>query len=421
MTDLPLLLLAGTGAILVAVLILIVVPVRLVRGISLSMSFALITFGGNDTAPDAVWQISLGAAIALLALALLRSRAPVAGGKRFAAVAAFWGYVAIGALLAGSYSSNRMLLYFTLAVLAAFITSSLNAAELRTLYATIVVVAAVQIGFGLVEMVTHTAPVWGYRGGTRDNPFLNNLYARVQGTMGHPIPFAMLQSIAFIVAWSNPARWKQGWRLIALGIATGGLVISGTRSAVLAVAAAVMVHLALNRSLAAWVRTVFAVVAGTVVLLNIDVGIVRIVEELIASGSWTHRLGALESVSNLLARPGLDAWFGSGFGSELLLYERGYMQQHYLRVVDNMLVYALGTMGIIGLVLFLTLWVVVFCLAGRTAKALLVMMFVLFFSFDVLVWMYAGIVLSMIMTLPTPRQRVNGLVAPQRALALRTV
>jgi hypothetical protein len=420
LTGLPLLLLAGAGALLVAALIFVVVPAHLVRGIAVSASFALITFGGNDTAPAAVWQLRFVASIALLTLAVVRSRAVAAGGKRFAAVAAFWGYVAVGAVLAGSYSPNRMLLYFTLAVLAAFIVSSLAAAELRLLYATVIVVAAVQVGFGLVEMATHSAPVWGYRGGTRDNPFLGDLYARVQGTMGHPIPFAMLQAIAFIVAWSNPMRWKQGWRLVALGIATAGLVISGTRSAVLAVAAAIMVHLALNRSLTAWVRTVLTVVAGAVTLVNVDVGIVRIIEELIASGSWTHRLGALESVPNLLARPGLDAWFGSGFGSELLLYERGYMQQHYLRVVDNMLVYALGTMGIVGLVLFLTLWVVVFCLAGRTAKALLVMMFVLFFSFDVLVWMYAGIVLSMIMTLPAARQRVDGLVDPNRAQALQT-
>jgi hypothetical protein len=85
-----------------------------------------------------------------------------------------------------------------------------------------------------------------------------------------------------------------------------------------------------------------------------------------------------------------------------------------------MFVYALGTMGIVGLVLFLTLWVIAFALAGRTAKALLVMMFVMFFSFDVLLWMNAGVVLSIIMSLPKSVSPAEGLVAPRRALAVRT-
>ncbi|WP_426623019.1 hypothetical protein ACPPVW_10200 [Leifsonia sp. McL0607] len=406
----------GVGVLLIAVVFLLILPVRLVRGVALSFAFFLLTFGGNITAPGPVWQGCLVASIALLGLALMRSRAPVAGGKRFALIAAWWGYVGLGALLGGSYSVLTMILYFGLATLAAYVASSLDDVEVRMLYTAIVLTAVFQVVVGLLELTVFAEPVWGFRGGARENPFLtdNN---RVQGTLGHPIPYSLLQGVAFVVAWSNPARWRQWWRLIALTSVTVGLIIGGTRSIILAVAGAVLVHVATNGKLASWARLLFVLLAGGVLLVNIDVGIVRIIEELLVSGSWSHRLGAFDSVPNLLARPPLEAWFGTGFGSELLLYDRGYMQQTYLRVVDDMFVYALGTMGIAGLVALVAMCITAFVLSGRTGKALLVLMVGMFFSFDLFVWMYTGIMFSIIVTLPKSDPPVAGLKAPEKALA----
>lgn len=413
----PLLLLGGgAGAILVAALFLFVIPARIVRGTAISVALFVLTFGANITAPGPVWQGCMIAAVALLALALLRTRAPLAGGKRFVIVAAWWGYVALGALLADSYTAGTLVLYLGLAILAAYVVSSLDAAEVRMLYAAIILTATFQMVVGAAEVLTHAEPVWGYRGAARENPFLTG-FDRAQGTMGHPIPFSVLQGLAFIVAWSNLARWKQGWRLLALASASAGLVVGGTRSVLLSVAGAVLFHLASSRAITSWLRTLYVLGAGLVVLLNIDVGIARIVEELLVSGSWTHRLGAFESVPNLLARPPIEAWFGHGFGNELLLYDRGFMQQTYLRVVDDMFVYALGTMGIVGVLALLGLCVSAFVLAGRTARALLVMMVGMFFSFDLFVWMYTGIVFSMIVTLPKAEAPAEGLKAPGSAPA----
>ncbi len=412
----PLLLLAGGAAVLlVAAVFTLMVPPRVVRGVAMSLAFFLLTYGGNNTAPSEVWQGCFIGAIALLTLALLRSRAPAAGGRAFVLISVWWGWVGLGILLTGSLPLTTMTLYFGLAVLAAYVASSLDAAELRILYAAIVLTAIFQMLLGLTEVLFNADPVWGYRGGTRDNPFLDG-YARTQGTLGHPIPFAVLQGIAFIVAWSNPAQWKQRWRLLALACLAVGLLIGGTRSVMLSLAGALLVHLASNGKLTSWVRTLYVLLAGGVVLVNVDVGIVRIAEELVVSGSWSHRLGAFESVPNLLARPPLEAWFGYGFGSENLLYDRGYMQQTYLRVVDDMFVYALGTMGIAGLILLIVVSLVAFIFAGRTTRAVLVLIIGMYFSFDVFAWMYTGVVFSIFATLPTRAPRVEGLKAPETSL-----
>ncbi|MCI0157476.1 hypothetical protein KNO15_12310 [Leifsonia shinshuensis] len=412
----PLLLLAGGAAVLlVGAVFTLMVPPRVVRAVALSLAFFLLTYGGNNTAPSEVWQACFIGSIALLTLALLRSRAPAAGGRQFVLISVWWGWVGMGVLLTGSLPLTTMTLYFGLAVLAAYVASSLDPAELRILYAAIVLTAIFQMLLGLAEVLVDADPVWGYRGGTRDNPFLDG-YDRTQGTLGHPIPFAVLQGIAFIVAWSNPAQWKQRWRLAALACLAVGLVIGGTRSVMLSLVGALLVHLASNGKLTSWVRTLYVLLASGVVLVNVDVGIVRIAEELVVSGSWSHRLGAFESVPNLLARPPLEAWFGSGFGSVDILYDRGYMQQTYLRVVDDMFVYALGTMGIAGLILLVVVSIVAFIFAGRTTRALLVLMIGMFFSFDVFAWMYTGILFSVFVTLPAAAPRVEGLKVPEKSL-----
>ncbi|MBO1740115.1 O-antigen ligase [Leifsonia sp. TF02-11] len=399
----------------VAVVLLVIVPARLVRGVAMSMSFFILSFSGNTTAGPEVYQATFVAAIALLVLALLRSRAPKAGGRQFILVVIWWGYTAFGVALMGSYEISSIIVFFGLTVLAAYVVSSLDPAELRMLYAAIIVTAVFQLMLGLSEVILHIDPVWGYRGGARGNPLLTG-YARAQGSLGHPILFALLQGVAFIVAWSNPARWKQGWRLLALACAIVGQVIGGTRSVVLALSAAVLVHVAMNTKLLAWARTLYVMAAGGVFLVTVDVGVVRIAQELVVSGSWSHRSGALQSIPDLLARPPLEAWFGYGWGSQRVLYQRGYMHQTYLRVVDNMFVYVLGTMGIAGLLVLLAVCVLAFFSVGRMAKALLALVVGMFFSFDVLLWTYSGLLFSIFITLPKPEDPVTGLKPPDTAL-----
>jgi hypothetical protein len=354
------------------------------------------------------------AASAILILSLVRARAIRSGGVRFWVVAGWLAYLVLGILLTGSWPMTWMAIYFSLAGLMAWVAARIDQVELRVVYAFIAVAAAVQVAIAIIELTVLSEPIWGYVGGVRWNPLTGDELARTQGTLGHPIPFAIFCGFAAIIAWSNPARWTQKVRLLNLSVAVAGVALSGTRSAILSIAAGILVHVALNGSLGKWLRSVVILIAVGIVLLNIDIGIARIAEDLMDSGSWTHRLGALVSVPALLGRPEAESWFGNGFGSIVELYDRGLMQQIYLETVDNMLVYALGTMGIVGALALLTLSVVTFALSDKTVRAILVMVFAMYFSFDVWTWINIGVLVCMFMVLPRSDRTIDGRPLDQR-------
>ena len=415
----PVLVLAAAGGLLGAVAFMLLVPPRLSRGLAVGLSLFVVTVGVDNGAPEIVWQVSAMLASAILILSVVRSRAIRSGGVRFWAVAGWLAYIVLGILLTGSAPLTWMVIYFSLAGLMAWVAARIDPIELRLVYACIAIAAAVQVAIAVLEITVLPEPIWGYVGGVRLNPLTGDELARTQGTLGHPIPFAVFCGFAVIIAWSNPARWSQKVRLLNLSVAVAGVALSGTRSAILSIAAAILVHVALNGSLAKWMRSVVILFAVGIVLLNIDIGIARIAEDLLDSGSWTHRLGALVSVPALLDRPPGEAWFGNGFGSLVQLYDRGLMQQIYLETVDNMLVYALGTMGIVGLIALLALSVVTFALSDRTVRAILVMVFAMYFSFDVWTWINIGVLVCMFMVLPRSDRSVDGLVLDRPAPVVR--
>ena len=415
----PVLLLSAAGGLLGVVLFMLLVPPRLSRGLAVGLALLVITIGVDNGAPEAVWQVSAVVASAILILSLVRSRAIRSGGVRFWVVAGWLAYLVLGILLTGSWPLTWMVIYFSLAGLMAWVAARIDPIELRLVYSFVAIAAAVQVAIAVLEITVLPEPIWGYVGGIRWNPLTGDELARTQGTLGHPIPFAIFCGFAFIVAWSNPARWTPKVRLINLSVATTGIALSGTRSAILSIAAGILVHIALNGSLAKWLRSVVVLIAVGIVLLNIDIGIVRIAEDLLDSGSWTHRLGALVSVPALLDRPPGESWFGNGFGSIVQLYDRGLMQQIYLETVDNMLVYALGTMGIVGAIVLLALSVVTFALSDRTVRAIVVMVFAMYFSFDVWTWINIGVLVCMFMVLPRSDRSADGLVLDRSGLVAR--
>lgn len=417
----PVLLVSLAGGLLGAVALMLLVPPRLIRGVAVGIAIFVIAFGFQGGAPPAVWQTSGLVAISVLVLALIRARAARSGGVRFWAVSAWLGYISLGIVLTGSWPLAFAVMYFGLAGLLAWVVSTVDPTELRIVYAFIAATAAFQVALAGLELTVLPEPIWGYVGGARDNPFVNNELIRTQGTFGHPIPFAVFCGFSLLIAWSNPGGWSQKWRLINLSIAVTGLAFSGTRSAVFSIAIGLLVHIALSASLARWLRSVVVLAAIGVLLINIDVGIARVMTELFQSGSFSHRLGGLESVPALLEkRPPLEVWFGNGFGSAGQLYDRHLMHQIYMRTVDNMLVYALGTMGIVGLGALLALSVVTAALADRTGRAILAMVFAMYFSFDLWTWFNIGAFTCMFMAMPRSDRTVDGLVISRQALVSAT-
>jgi len=74
----------------------------------------------------------------------------------------------------------------------------------------------------------------------------------------------------------------------------------------------------------------------------------------------------------------------------------------------------------VGLAVLLVFWAVAFWFADRTVKAVLAMLFAMFFSFDLFTWMNAGVLASLMIALPRSDERSQGLARPaETAVALR--
>jgi hypothetical protein len=303
-----------------------------------------------------------------------------------------------------------MVAYFSAALATAFVASRLTRRDLRILLFGILLIAGIETIWGLLQLLSAAPPLWGYRGGiVRGNPFFNDVIVRAQGSMGQPIVYGTLMGIAAIIAWSNAViELPRFRRFLALGMAIAGAVLSGTRGVALALAVALVVHLLAKRNLARWLRNVLVAIALAVIVGILNFGITRLVDQLVVSGSWIHRIGSIASIPNLLARPPALAIWGSGFGSEVSLFDKGYIKTTYgLKVVDDLFVYLLGTTGLVGLILFLLLCGYAFARATRQGKALIAFSVCMFFSFDVLVWTYSGILLSLCLALPGRRDEAH--------------
>ncbi len=313
--------------------------------------------------------------------------------------------------MAGTYSIQRFLLYGGLALLLAHVALRLDRRSVRLYLRLVLAVLVAQVLLGIGEATVLAEPIWGYRGGARENPFIGADLVRTQGTFGHPIVFGYFMALMAVLGWTNAAALSRRLRVLAILVAATGLFLSGTRSAVVAAAAAIALHLILRKGLAVWLRNVLLLGSGAAVAVAVGLGstIEGLTVELLDSGSWVQRLGSLRSVPALLGRSPLEAWFGSGFGSDASLFERGFLRSDYhLSVVDDMFVEALATTGIIGLILLLTPAVLAFLRGDRSGRALVFCSVAMMFSFDTMVWLCTGVMATLVVCLPRSHDDAGG-------------
>jgi len=275
-------------------------------------------------------------------------------------------------------------------------------------YSGFIVVALIQLGFGLLEFFVLREPLlWGYGsyvdGTTLElrNPFLDNVSLRVQGSSGHPIVFGLVMACLVAITLARWSEMKPLWRVAACTVAFAGLVLSGSRSPIIALFLAASYCLVLEkrsssilRSLAYAAGIAFAVLLANAVLLSTF-------ESFQATGSYTNRLGGLQSVPKLFDRDIPDIFFGSGFGSELELFRRGFLQQNGFNIVDNQFVTSLATGGLVGLVLTVIIIIAAFRASDRTARTLTVLFVAMMFSFDLLKWPSISAILFLVARMST--------------------
>jgi O-antigen ligase len=375
-----------------------------IKGYAVAIGLGIVVIVGSNDVDRTVYVPAYALAALLLVIALIRGPRPT--GRRnlvFWLMASWWALTAVVALLTESYSPTRMLVYFSTLLLFCYSASLLSRGELRIVARGILLLVAIEGAISAYDLVTGAAPLWwGVDSIARQNPFANDSIQRTMGTLGHPIVYGMLCGVGVVLAVSNTlAALTMRVRVAALLVALASLFLSGTRSALLAVAVACVVWVLGRFHLAAWVRNVVLVGMAAALVALLNLGIAGLIDGLVNSGSWFHRVTTIDAVPALLGRTGWSQWFGAGFGGEQSLFADGYIHLTYgLEVVDNYFVYLLGTTGIVGFVLFMVVCVVAFVRATREGRALIALGMTMFLAFDVTVWLSAGILLCLLLCLP---------------------
>ena len=232
-------------------------------------------------------------------------------------------------------------------------------------------------------------------------PLPNTLlpFVRSQGTLAHPLPLGILLALAVALLARNAVRVPLSVRLAGTAVLAAGLLFSGSRNSIL-LAVVVVAYFFSSRRM----TSVRFATATTISLLAVGLSIASdlvnptVAREVGASGSVTHRAGAFQAFSNLLAdQPIWTVFTGNGWASTGRMYESGILQSDGLQAVDNQLVLLLSQGGLIALGLMLALLVLAVVRSTPTLRPPLLTMIVTLFVFDVLVWPSAGALLAVVL------------------------
>jgi hypothetical protein len=349
------------------------------RGTVVALVLGLHCFAWSPLVPQAVCDAVVVASLVLLLLTAASPRSP--GGLRVAAgpvllVAVFVG-ASVTTAVAFPPGLGLVLRTTLLAGLVVAVLAQAAPADRRRLVDGVVVVAVLQGLAGLVEVVRGEPLLWGYkvyatgRGLWNENHLLGGDAVRVQGTMSHALPYGALLMVGLVLLLTTWRRRGPGPRWSALVLLGTCLVLSGSRSAVVATVVALAYLLASSRRAATWQRGSILVAAAVAVVLVSWTEIVQRADELLSSGSFLNRAGHFPAVPRLVGRPVLEAFFGSGEGSEGRLFAQGYFFGTGFNVVDNQLLSSLATQGVLGAGLVVAALVVSAVRGGRDVRACL--------------------------------------------------
>lgn len=373
----------------------LLVPADRRRGVALVVAFGLLTAAGSLTVPADVRGAAVAVAAGVAAAALLSPRDWPVERARASTWTLAWFAWAVGCVVAIAPSTIVFMAQLAVVGLTlSWAVATSSRADVRVFLRGLVGIGVAQVVLGVVELTVTRRPVpWGHkvlatgRSFVSDNKVLPGDLMRVEGSVGHPIPYAVLLAVCLVVVvvaergvFSSAARWA------VVPVLSTGILLSGSRSVLTAVLLAlgyVVLTTDLSHRAVKIVSSVSVVVVAGVLLAS---EVVSAVAVLVASGSYENRVGALRAVPGLVARPPTESLVGSGFGSEPELYARGLLPQEGFTVVDNQLVTTLATFGLIGLVLVVGVFVVGLTRTSRTGTAVTIVMATVLFSFDYLVW-----------------------------------
>ena len=357
--------------------------------------------------------------MALAALATIVLLSLLACGRREAATPwpPLWGAVLFAAFavwlilrILGQFSPAATLLQVGMlasAMALAFVVPLLRAEDLRTVADTFLWLILAHTAYAALEQTGTVDAIWPLRVESlekiddRANVLLPALTGRSQSTFGHPIPFAVFASVAALVLLHATAQTRRPRYAGGVVVAAVALALSGTRSAVVAVLAALVAYGLANLR---W-RRLLAMIAATgilaIIALLVDLPTLLALDGRFESSvSYIHRSLVVGSWDALWARGEAAVVFGSGAGASAELFRAGIVRgASNLLYFDNAYVSLFALSGLVALVLICavlarSLFGGALAIGGATFIA------VMGFSFDEQQWQIVLVLLAFCALLP---------------------
>jgi hypothetical protein len=293
-------------------------------------------------------------------------------------------------------SWRRLIVLAVIAVSILTTACQLNRAERLIVLRFIAYAAVAESLLALWEVAQNSKALWVGAviepGGSSRSLFdglLGRSVVRAQGTFGHPLPLSYLLVIGFVVIVAVPAVGNMRMRTLCGVLIIGGCLASGSRSAIVLLGVAFVLGFGIQRSslvLRVVTLGVVALIAALLVLNSAGFTEASGVGGFSETGSVTHRVGALESISRLTDQGALTVAVGNGSASTPRLFRDGLLQSDGLEAVDNQFVLWFAQVGLIGTGILLaglgaTVWV------SRGALRLMMLMTVTMLAvFDLADW-----------------------------------
>ncbi|ROQ39932.1 hypothetical protein EDF46_1567 [Frondihabitans sp. PhB188] len=409
----------GLAALLAGLALTTIVPRDARLGVTLALGVGLLFGATSRNVPETIRDGTLVVAtVAVLIAALLSPRPLHSRRAPFGVLAAFFTVMVVTTLAMNPEAQNLVVRISVVSIAFAFAAGRLERRGLAVLLDGLSLLAVIEAVLGAIEFFVTGEPIpWGRRvaedGSFFDdtNKLLGGSSLRVQGTTEHPIPYAvvlLVGALALGVRWAAHASLL---RVAAVALIGLGLVLSGTRSAIVALALG-GAYLVLSSEASTRVLRVTVVALGGLVGAAVFLPVIAdAVSTLLSSGSYENRAGALESVPRLLGQDFAHVLLGNGAGSEPGLYANGLLPQTGFQNVDNQLVTSLATTGVLGAGLLIAAFLTGFASAARPGRVLILALATMLFSFDYLAWSSMAALMAVAICLP----RHDGEPAPSRS------
>jgi hypothetical protein len=331
-----------------------------VVGVTGVLAVSIVTVFPLQFVPEQSRLVFLAALTGLTVVVLARRGLPRADPLMGLLLISYLGVTWYATVAAGDPdAAPRFLIHAVVAVAFYVIGAAANVSERESILRAVVVLAALQVGYAIVETMMRPPVLWASPvpehittiGDRLPSEIIPGL-SRAQGTFGHPLMFSFFLIVALGVAlrtqWKSPVR--KFWFVTLM---LTGALLGGSRSAIVVMVAMVLFSIGSRRT--AWLRGILLAALTLAFLALTGFFQSEIVERFSTSGSLTHRVGAFEALPRLLAQQPDVVWFGHGWYAAPRLTETGLLQLDGLVAVDNQIVATLAASGIIGLGLVLAL------------------------------------------------------------------